>query len=99
LKKAWMKNILLCALPFVGSAVMLTVIQAPISWSLLAWVSLVPFILACSADAKPRRLIFVSYIISVFYWLGNLYWIVPVTIAGWVHGCALADTCALYALL
>jgi len=66
---------------------MLTVIQAPISFSLLAWVSLVPFILACSPDAKPRRLALVSYVISLFYWLGNLYWIVPVTIAGWIAFC------------
>jgi apolipoprotein N-acyltransferase len=92
-----MKNILLCALPFVASAVMLTVIQAPISFSLLAWVSLVPFILACSPDAKPRRLIFVSYVISVFYWLGNLYWIVPVTIVGWIAFCLY--TAALWPIL
>ena len=97
MKNLWMKNIVLCALPFVTSAVMLTVIQAPISWSLLAWVSLVPFILACSPDAKPRRLIFVSYVISVFYWLGNLYWIVPVTIAGWIAFCLY--TAALWPIL
>ena len=87
MKNLWMKNILLCSLPFVASAVMLTVIQAPISFSLLAWVSLVPFILACSPDAKPRRLILVSYVISLFYWLGNLYWLVPVTIVGWIVFC------------
>ncbi len=84
-------------LAFVASAGMLTVIQAPISWSLLAWVSLVPFILACSPDAKPRRLIFVSYVISVFYWLGNLYWIVPVTIVGWIAFCLY--TAALWPIL
>ena len=82
-----MKNILLCSLPFVASAMMLTVIQAPISFSLLAWVSLVPFILACSPDAKPRRLALVSYVISLFYWLANLYWLIPVTIAGWIVFC------------
>ena len=76
-----------CPLSFIASAVMLTVIQAPISFSLLAWVSLVPFILACSPDAKPRRLALVSYVISLFYWLGNLYWIVPVTIVGWIAFC------------
>ena len=86
-----------CPLCFVASAVMLTVIQAPISFSLLAWVSLVPFILACSPDAKPRRLIFVSYVISVFYWLGNLYWIVPVTIVGWIAFCLY--TAALWPIL
>ncbi len=97
MKNLWMKNILLCALPFVASAVMLTVIQAPISFSLLAWVSLVPFILACSADAKPRRLALVSYIISLFYWLGNLYWMIPVTIVGWIAFCLY--TAALWPIL
>ena len=74
-------------LAFVASAVMLTVIQVPISFSGLAWVSLVPFILACSPDAKPRRLALVSYVISLFYWLANLYWIGPVTIVGWIAFC------------
>jgi len=76
-----------CPLCFVASAVMLTVIQVPISWSLLAWVSLVPFILACSPDAKPHRLALVSYVISFCYWLGNLYWLIPVTIVGWIVFC------------
>ena len=82
-----MKNILLCGLPLVATAAMLTVIQPPISWASLAWVAFVPFIIACSPDTKPRRLILVSYVISLFYWLGNLYWIVPVTIAGWIAFC------------
>ena len=97
MKNAWMKNILLCALPFIASAVMLTVIQAPINFSMLAWVSLVPFILACSPDAKPRRLALVSYIISLCYWLGNLYWLIPVTIAGWIAFCLY--TAALWPIL
>ena len=82
-----MKNILLFALPLVATAAMLTVIQPPISWASLAWVAFVPFIIACSPDTKPRRLILVSYVISLFYWLGNLYWLVPVTIAGWIVFC------------
>jgi len=88
---------LLSALPFLASAAMLTVIQAPISWSLLAWASLVPFILACSPDAKPRRLALVSYVISFCYWLGNLYWLIPVTIAGWIAFCLY--TAALWPIL
>jgi len=87
LKKLWMRNILLCGLPLFATAAMLTVIQPPISWASLAWVAFVPFILACEPDIKPRRLILVSYVISLFYWLGNLYWIVPVTIAGWIAFC------------
>ena len=74
-------------LAFVASAAMLTVIQPPISWSFLAWVSLVPFILACSPQAKPKRLAFVAYIVSLCYWLGNLYWVAPITLVGWAAFC------------
>ena len=81
------KNILLFGLAFVSSAVMLTVIQAPVSWAPLAWVSLVPFILACSSAAKPKTLAIAAYIVSLCYWLGNLYWVVPVTIVGWLAFC------------
>ena len=87
MKSAKIKNILLLCLPFIASAVMLTVIQAPISWAALAWVSLVPFILACSPAAKPKHLALVAYLISLCYWLGNLYWIAPITIAGWAAFC------------
>jgi len=82
-----------------ASAVMLTVIQSPIGWSFLAWVALVPFILVCNPDSKPSSLFLAAYVISFFYWLGNLYWIEPVTIAGWVALCLyLALLCPLVAL-
>jgi len=87
LKSAGMKKILLVFSAFVGSAVMLTVIQVPISWSGLAWVSLVPFILACSPAVKVRSLFFTAYLVSLCYWLGNLYWIYQVTLAGWLAFC------------
>ncbi|MHC4543847.1 MAG: apolipoprotein N-acyltransferase, partial [Planctomycetota bacterium] len=72
---------------FIASAIMLTVIQAPISLSPLAWVSLVPFILACSPDAKPKSLALAAYLVSLCYWLGNLYWIAPITLLGWATFC------------
>ncbi|HUV64805.1 MAG TPA: hypothetical protein VMW24_12970, partial [Sedimentisphaerales bacterium] len=75
------------ALPFVVSAAMLTVIQAPIGWSALAWVAYVPFILASSPQTQPRWLFVISYLACFFYWLGNLYWLVPVTVAGWLVFC------------
>ena len=77
----------LSALPFAASAVMLTVIQPPIGWSPLAWMSLVPFILACSPDAQPRRLALAAYIVSLCYWLANLYWVFPITVVGWATFC------------
>jgi len=76
-----------CPLSFFASAVMLTVIQPPVSWSFLAWVSLVPFILACSPSARPKPLALVAYIVSLCYWLGNLYWVFPITVAGWAAFC------------
>jgi apolipoprotein N-acyltransferase len=62
---------------------MLTVIQAPIGLSPLAWISLVPFILACSPDSKPKSLALASYLLSLCYWLANIYWIAPITLMGW----------------
>jgi len=87
LKSAKIKNILLLCSAFFASAVMLTVIQPPISWAALAWVSLIPFILACSPAAKPKPLALVAYLISLCYWLGNLYWIAPITVVGWAAFC------------
>jgi apolipoprotein N-acyltransferase len=80
-------NILLYTLALVGSAVMLTVIQAPINLSFLAWVSLVPFILASWPAVKVKPLFLTAYLVSLCYWLGNLYWIYQVTWLGWLAFC------------
>jgi apolipoprotein N-acyltransferase len=85
--KAKMRKNLLFYSAFIGSATMLTVIQAPISWSGLAWIALVPFILACSPDVKIKPLFFTAYLVSLCYWLGNLYWMLPVTPTGWIAFC------------
>ena len=69
---------------FVLSGILLTVIQAPIDWSFLAWVALVPFALACSPVVKPRRLALLALGVGYLYWLGNVYWIVPITKIGWL---------------
>ena len=87
MKNAQTKNVLLICSALIASAAMLTVIQAPVGFSFLAWVSLVPFILVCSPDIKTRFLIPAAYLVSLFYWLGNLYWIAPVTILGWITFC------------
>jgi apolipoprotein N-acyltransferase len=74
-------------LAFLASAAMLTVIQPPIDLSVLAWISLVPFILACSPNTKPKSLALVAYIVSLCYWMGNLYWVAPITVLGWLVFC------------
>jgi apolipoprotein N-acyltransferase len=87
LENSGIKKFLLVLSAFVGSAVMLTVIQSPTNLSGLAWVALVPFILACSPEIRVKTLFFTAYLVSLFYWLGNLYWIYPVTLAGWLAFC------------
>ena len=79
-----------CLFTFLGfsaSAVLLTVIQVPFELDFLAWVALVPFILFCSSDAKPWRLVWISYLVSLTYWLGNLYWIALVTVPAYILLC------------
>lgn len=66
---------------------MLTVIQPPLNLSPLAWVALVPFILACRESVKTFHLLITTYLVSLCYWLANLYWIFPVTWAGWAAFC------------
>jgi apolipoprotein N-acyltransferase len=80
------KNLLFYS-AIVASAVMLTVIQAPVNLSGLVWVSMVPFILACSPKIKVKLLFFTTYLVSLCYWLGNLYWMYPVTPTGWLAFC------------
>jgi apolipoprotein N-acyltransferase len=72
---------------FGASAVLLTVIQVSFGAGFLAWVALVPFILACRPDARPRRLMWISYLVSSIYWLANLYWIAIVTIPAYILFC------------
>lgn len=72
---------------FASSALLLTVIQPPISFWPLAWAAYVPFILACSPDVKIARLAIAGYAVSVCYWLGNIYWMGYVTVSGWITFC------------
>lgn len=89
--KIWLKTVLipflLLCLPFLASGVILTIIQPPFDLGWLAWVAIVPFILACSPGAKLRQLVLAAYLVSTCYWLGNLYWIAPVTWPGWLVFC------------
>lgn len=72
---------------FALSAGLLTVIQAPFTLGFLGWVALVPFIIACKEQAKSRPLIMISYLVSVAYWLGNLYFVAYVDVPGYIVFC------------
>ena len=80
------KNIQIIAC-FVLSAILLTVIQPPFGAGFLAWVALVPFVIGCLITEKTWPTILAAYIISLVYWLGNLYWLEPITFLGWFLFC------------
>lgn len=81
------KRLLLLALPFAVSALLLSVIQAPVDWSFFAWVALVPFVLACAPRVRARSVFLAAYSVAFFYWLVNLYWLAPITVLGWIAMC------------
>ena len=81
------KSVLFTFGAFCVSAVLLTVIQVPFDLHFFAWVALVPFILVCSPKARPWRLVWISYLVSLIYWLGNLYWIALVTVPAYILFC------------
>jgi apolipoprotein N-acyltransferase len=69
---------------FVVSALMLTFCQAPWNLSFLAWFALVPFVLACNPDTPKKPLMLAAFLVSFLYWMGNLYWIIPITGPGYI---------------
>lgn len=83
------RNITLYSAGFAATAVMLTLAQAPIGLWPLAWVAYVPFILVCSRFEKttPDPFFLIAYIVGAGFWLGNIYWMSYVTVAGWISFC------------
>lgn len=71
-------------LGFAATAVMLTFCQAPWNLSFLAWFALVPFVLVCTPQTPKKRLIITAYLVSLVYWLGNLYWLMHLTTPGYI---------------
>ncbi len=72
---------------FAASGVLLTLAQSPVSVWPVAWVAYVPFVLICSPQSRPVLLGVAAWIVGSFFWLGNIYWMSYVTIAGWIAFC------------
>jgi apolipoprotein N-acyltransferase len=77
-------SVLQTSIGFILSAGLLTFCQAPWGLSFLAWFALVPFAIVCKPQISKKTLILAAYIVSFVYWLGNLYWIIPITGPGYV---------------
>ena len=76
-------GILLLGFPL--SALLLSLIQPPYAWHGLAWICLVPFLLACYNSTIPIRFLYgTAYITAVCYWLLALHWLNPITRPGWI---------------
>jgi apolipoprotein N-acyltransferase len=69
---------------FILSALLLTFCQAPWNLSFLAWLALVPFVLVCNPKTPRKSLMLAAYLVSFLYWMGNLYWIIPITGPGYI---------------
>jgi len=64
------------------SAAGLTVMWSPWNVSFLAWVALVPFMLACSPETGKLKVAIAAGLVGFVYWVCNLYWLWFVTGAG-----------------
>jgi len=56
------------------SGILLTLSQPPLSWSLLAWIGMVPFILSLQGSSRKTALI-QGITFGLFYFMGTQYWI------------------------
>jgi len=61
----------------------LTVIQEPIGWSWIAWFALVPWVIAISGAKRQGRVLLVSYLAGLIYFLVNLHWLIGITPLGY----------------
>ncbi len=90
------RNVTRIFFAFAASAVMMTLAHPPFDLWWMAWVALVPFILVCITPRQAWELnkktpdtffYLIAYIVGAGYWLGNLYWVFPITWLGWLSFC------------
>lgn len=74
------RYILILTLVTVG---LLTAIQEPIGWQYLAWLALVPWVIATVAAGGGGRMALINYAAGALYFGANLYWLIPVTPLGY----------------
>ncbi|MBN1766154.1 MAG: apolipoprotein N-acyltransferase [Sedimentisphaerales bacterium] len=80
---SWITVLILTVL----TMLMLTAGQEPLGWSALTWVSLVPWVVAVVGAKKGGWIALISYLAGFLYFMGNLYWLVWVTVPGWITLC------------
>ena len=80
-------HFLTTAAGLIASAVLLTICQTPFNQAWAAWIAWVPFMLICRPEIRLRMLLPLAWAVWLIYWLGNLYWLEPVTGPGYITFC------------
>jgi len=78
-KPQLVKELCLCLL----SAVLLILSFPKFNLEFLAWVGFVPLFFLLRDKSKPKAFLF-SYLTGIIFWLGIIYWLVHVTLAGMI---------------
>ncbi len=71
------------ALLCLASAVLLILSFPNFDFSFLVWVAFIPLFFAIQ-NKKPSRAFFVGYITGAFFYLGSIYWLIHVTLVGYI---------------
>ena len=71
----------------ISSATLLIVSFPNFNQPWCAWIALVPWLLLVRG-AKPRAAFWWSYVIGLLFFLGSLWWLIHVTLVGWLVLCA-----------
>jgi len=69
------------------TVVLLSTIQEPRGWQFFGWVALVPWVIASMRARPGSRIVLISYLGGLIYFLWNLSWLSPVTLAGYIALC------------
>ncbi len=70
-----------------GSALLLVLAFPSLNQPWAAWIGLVPWLLLLPG-LRPRAAFWWSYLVGVLFFLGSIWWLVHVTVLGWLILCA-----------
>jgi len=69
------------------TVILLTWTQEPRGWQFFGWVALTPWLIASVRARSGSRMWLISYLGGLIYFLYNLSWLSPVTMAGYIALC------------
>ncbi len=88
-ESSWLRQILLNGI----SALLFVLMYPRPGWGLLAYVALVPMVIATLRSASGWRVFWTNYIVWLIWWNAMFIWLHPITVGGAI---ALSAYCAIY---